>query len=139
MRTTISRFLIAAIMVGPITMFAAPASTLPIVPKPRPVDLRFKYTNGCTFVPDVTPLIDFVRSCNLHDICYARYENGRHEYGSNEVGRAKCDTLFLGRMYNACKERVWHEVPGCLSVAKAYHNGVVLFGGPYYYDYNTQW
>ncbi len=44
MRTTISRLLIAAIMVGPITMFAAPASTK----IHKKADSRWKYTNGCT-------------------------------------------------------------------------------------------
>ena len=130
MRTHAARLLTTAIvMVGSIVIFAAPASA----------DSRTKYTNGCTIVPDVTPWSNFHNACNKHDICYARYSNGLHQYGENEVARAMCDNDFLWRMSRSCKTLVWRKEPACLVNAVAYYNGVRLLGAPAYYDFNTIW
>jgi len=131
MRTTMSRLLVAAIMVSSFTMFAAPANAA--------TDSRWNYTNGCTIVPDVTPWANFTSSCNYHDVCYARYPSGAHQYGTNETGRARCDVQFLGRMDSACEALKWWDEPPCFATAVAYYNGVRLYGAPAYYDYNTIW
>jgi hypothetical protein len=115
------------VMVGSIAISAAPVSA----------DSRTQHTNGCTIVPDVTPWSDFHNACNKHDICYARYSNGLHRYGETEISRKICDDQFLGRMYKACKSRVWREEPACMATALQYYNGVRRLGVPFYYDNNT--
>ena len=130
MKTHAARLLTTAIvMVGSIAIFAAPASA----------DSRARYTNGCTVVPDVMPWLNFRGACNKHDICYARYSNGLHQYGETEKSRKICDDQFAARMYGSCKARVWYEEPSCMSYAVNYYLGVRLLGKPFYDDYNTMW
>jgi len=130
MRTYAARLLTTVtVVVGSISIFAAPASA----------DSRTQYTNGCTFVADVTPWSDFRDACNKHDICYARYSNGLHRYGETEISRKICDDQFLWRMYRACESRVWREEPACMANALAYYSGVRIGAAPWYYDFNTIW
>ncbi len=58
-------------------------------------DSRSSYTNGCTLSPDGIPgFYNFRDICNQHDVCYARFSNGSHQYGTNEWGRLTCDNQF---------------------------------------------
>ena len=106
-------------------------------------DTRWNYTNGCTLSPDGVPgLYNFRDICNRHDVCYARFSNGAHLYGTNEWGRATCDNIFLSEMNSYCSARFawWDARRGtCQSAARTYYNAVRAFGIPFYYDNNTMW
>lgn len=106
-------------------------------------DSRWNYTNGCTLSPDGVPgLYNFRDICNLHDVCYARYSNGSHQYGTTESGRSTCDGLFLSNMTQYCNARFpWYDGRRgyCLGVAWTYYSAVRNFGSSFYYDWNTKW
>lgn len=131
MRKATARILLtAAIMLGSIAMLAAPASA-------QANDQRAQYTNGCTIVPDVMPWLNFRDACNGHDICYARFEDGHHEFGAD--GRVDCDDIFLGRMVANCDSQPILWRPSCYSYAGEYYLGVRAVGAPFYFDDNTVW
>jgi hypothetical protein len=70
---------------------------------PAAQDPRLKFVNGCTLSPDRQPgIYDFTSACNHHDVCYARYPDGHHQYGDGEKGRAICDKMFHEEMYRLC-------------------------------------
>lgn len=131
MKHTTSRIiLVAAIMLGSMAMAAAPASA-------HGAGQRERYTNGCTIVPDVTPWLNFRNACNAHDICYARYDDGHHQYGTNGDGRRICDDRFAGAMSANCQSQPWYVRASCYSSASQYYLGVVALGADFYYDNNT--
>ena len=103
-------------------------------------DSRSSYTNGCTLSPDGIPgFYNFRDICNQHDVCYARFSNGSHQYGTNEWGRLTCDNQFLSNMNNYCYNRfAWYDPRRntCLSSAGTYYSAVRRLGAPFYYDYN---
>lgn len=106
-------------------------------------DPRAVYTNGCTLSPDGLPgLYNFRDICNHHDICYARFPDGSHQYGSTEAGRATCDSLFLNEMTTYCRNRFSGWDPrraNCVGTAGTYYYAVRNLGRPFYYDYNTKY
>lgn len=122
--------LVAAIMLGSMAMVAAPASA-------HGAGQRERYTNGCTIVPDVTPWLNFRDACNAHDVCYARYDDGHHQYGTDKDGRKVCDDRFLGAMWANCGTQPWGWRPLCYTAGRDYYLGVRSLGADFYYDYNT--
>ena len=101
---------------------------------------QHSFTNGCTLSPDGIPgFYNFRDICNQHDVCYARFSNGSHQYGTNEWGRLTCDNQFLSNMNNYCYNRfAWYDPRRntCLSIAGTYYSAVRRLGAPFYYDYN---
>lgn len=112
-------------------------------PRPSYSDPRAAYTNGCTLSPDGVPgFYNFRDICNRHDICYARYPDGHHQYGTNETGRYICDLQFRNEMRNYCTNRFGRFDPrrySCYGIADTYYSAVRKLGWPFYYDYNTNW
>jgi hypothetical protein len=101
-------------------------------------DERYKYTNGCTMSPDAPLGAEFKEVCNNHDVCYARFNDGHHIYGTNEDGRKKCDLFFLYDMSVVCKDKpAGVRRNACYVSASTYYNAVRLLGGKFYYDNNT--
>ena len=119
---------------------SAPVGTATAPARPAYADPRAQYTNGCTLSPDGIPgFYNFRDICNRHDICYARYPDRHHQYGSDENGRYTCDALFLNEMTNYCANRFGRLDPRrytCYNTAASYYTAVRNLGRPFYYDYN---
>ena len=85
--------------------------------------------------PDGIPgFYNFRDICNQHDVCYARFSNGSHQYGTNEWGRLTCDNQFLSNMNNYCYNRfAWYDPRRntCLSIAGTYYSAVRRLGAPF--------
>ncbi len=131
---------LAALLVGALTLLgvlAAPAAAHP------GGDHRYRYVNGCTMAPDRLPgLIDLKDLCNKHDIWYARYDDGHHQFGTNELGRLRADRAFLSAMNSRCQSRfAWYDPrrTACMYAVDKYYRAVRLAGIPWYYDRNTRW
>jgi hypothetical protein len=105
-------------------------------------DPRLQYTNGCTMAPDRIPrLISLTDLCNMHDVLYARFPDGHHEFGSNEWGRLQADLRFLGAMLSRCNAAYsWYDPRRgvCLNTVSVYYHAVRALGAPFYYDSNTR-
>jgi hypothetical protein len=105
-------------------------------------DPRLQYTNGCTMSPDRIPkLITIKDLCDMHDVLYARFPDGHHEYGTNELGRLRADNVFLGAMLSRCNSTYsWYDPRRdlCARSALVYYTAVRTFGAAFYYDYNTR-
>jgi hypothetical protein len=92
--------------------------------------------------PDRIPkLITLTDLCNMHDVLYARFPDGRHELGSNEWGRWQADLRFLGAMVSRCNASyAWYDLRrgACIQAVHVYYNAVRVAGWGFYYDNNTR-
>jgi hypothetical protein len=86
--------------------------------------------NGCSRVFTRGTFFDFSEPCRQHDLCYMN--NG----GTNASGGAKdeCDDAFLQDMLTSCDQRPPPDRIDCAGLARAYYNGVRIFGEPYFRD-----
>jgi hypothetical protein len=76
----------------------------------------------------------------MHDVLYARYPDGHHQYGSNEWGRLQADTVFYGAMLSRCAQTyAWYDPRRgvCNSSVTTYFLAVRQYGAAFYYDNNT--
>jgi hypothetical protein len=114
---------------------ATPASAAPAAPA-APAKLLHGDACGPSWgraVPDSGPVFNFHEPCHWHDWCY-----GAKPYGRNEVGRARCDAGFYGRMLDSCQNRYprWYQVvqrTACNQVAQTYYAAVVALGAIQFY------